>query len=77
MRRGTFCKFRRHHAVGRGDARIAPVQIRHDQLQIVGGNVLDRHAKLRFAEFLYATLSIVASSLAPKPTLHRAADSIV
>src|SRR5260221_6460324 len=27
-------------------------------------------------EFLYATLSIVASSPTPKPTLHRAGDSI-
>ena len=52
------------------------MQIRHDQLQIASGNVLDRHVGLRFAHFLYATLSIVASSPAPKPTLHRAPDSI-
>ncbi len=29
-------EFRRHHAIGRRDARIAPMQIRHDQLQISG-----------------------------------------
>jgi hypothetical protein len=52
------------------------VQIRHDQLQIVSGIVLDRHVGLRFAHLLYATLSIVASSPAPKPTLHRTPDSI-
>src|SRR6202051_601039 len=69
-------EFRRHHPVGRGDAGIAPVQIRYDQLQIVSGNALDSHARLHFAHFLYATLSIVASSLAPKPTLHRGPDSI-
>ena len=46
-----FRKFRRHHAVGRGDAGIAPVQIRHDQLQIAWKFVLDRHVGLRFARF--------------------------
>ena len=35
--RNKLGELRRHHAVGRGDARIAPVQIRHDQLQIVSG----------------------------------------
>jgi hypothetical protein len=43
---------------------------------MVSGIVLDRHITLRFALFLYATLSIVTSSPAPKPTLHRAPDSI-
>ena len=36
----------------------------------------DRHVRLRLGQFLYATLSIVASSEAPKPTLHRSPDSI-
>src|SRR6266853_2698644 len=35
-----------------------------------------RHVRLRFVHFLYATLSIVASSPALKPTLHRSPDSI-
>jgi hypothetical protein len=53
------------------------VQIRHDKLQIRCEIVLDRHVRLRFEQFLYATLSMVASSAAPKDTLHRTGDSIV
>jgi len=45
------------------------VQIWHDQFEIareIG------HVTLRFVRLLYATLSIVTSSGAPKPPLHRA-----
>ena len=67
-----FGELRRDHAVGRGDARIAPVQVRHDHLEIIGRNVFSAGTKSSsLRHFLYATLSIVASSPAPKPPLHR------
>ena len=44
-----FGELRRHHTVGRSHAGIAPVQIRHDQLQIIRKIVLDRHVRLRLA----------------------------
>ena len=44
-----LCKLRCNHAVGRSDTGITPVQIGHDELELAGSCVLDRHASLRFA----------------------------
>src|SRR5581483_6152666 len=69
-------QMRRDHAAGRSDAGIAPVQVRHDHLQILGDISVVWHENSDFTEVLYATLSIVTSSTLPKPALHRTADSI-
>src|SRR4051812_31249405 len=72
-----LCEFRRHHAIGRGHAGIAPVQVRHDQLQLTRGLRVEGHRKSSISmDFLYATLSIVASCRAAKPPLHPDPDSV-